>query len=111
MQAPLWQQIAQRRDCGGHVPRSGVKEGETARAWGYNPYGEVGDGTRTNRTSPVQPQLLVAKYYYFGAQRVAMRRNGVLQYIAGDHPSAASLTCAAGLPAVAGQAWAERAWC
>jgi hypothetical protein len=57
------------------------------------------------------------KYYYFGplpgtgAQRVAMRRNGVLQYVAGDHPSAASLAYPAGLPAVAGQAWAARAWC
>ena len=57
------------------------------------------------------------KYYYVnplpgtGGQRVAMRRNGVLQYILGDHPSVASLAYPAGLPVVAGQAWAARAWC
>jgi RHS repeat-associated protein len=31
------------------------------------------------------------KYYYFGGQRVAMRRNGVLQYILGDHLGTTSL--------------------
>jgi hypothetical protein len=57
------------------------------------------------------------KCFYFkplpgtGSQRVAMRRNGVLQYIAGAHPTAASLAYPAGLPGVAGQAWAARAWC
>jgi len=33
---------------------------------------------------------LVTKYYYAGAERVAMRQGGVLYYIFGDHPS---LTC------------------
>jgi hypothetical protein len=62
-------------------------------------------------------EVTTMKYYYFnplpgtGGQRVAMRRNGVIQYIAGDHPSAPSLAYPAGLPVVAGQAWAARAWC
>ncbi|MFN8446859.1 MAG: hypothetical protein U0175_39060 [Caldilineaceae bacterium] len=30
----------------------------------------------------------VTKYYYFGGQRVAMRKNGVLTYLHADHPSA-----------------------
>jgi hypothetical protein len=54
---------------------------------------------------------VTVKYYYYGSQRVAMRRNGVLQYIAGDHPSAVSLAYPAGFPGVAGQARAARAWC
>jgi RHS repeat-associated protein len=39
----------------------------------------------------LQPQLIVTKYFYFGGQRVAMRRNGVLQYILGDHLGTTSL--------------------
>jgi hypothetical protein len=37
---------------------------------------------------------------------MAMPRNGVIQYIAGDHPSVASLAYPAGLRVVAGQVWA-----
>jgi RHS repeat-associated protein len=87
--------------AGGHHSLALPSDG-TARAWGYNYYGQLGDGTRTNRTSPVevsdlelhprlQPQLIVAKYYYFSLQRVAMRRDGVLQYIAADHLGSTSL--------------------
>jgi len=32
---------------------------------------------------------LVTKYYYAGTQRIAMRKNGVLNFIIGDHPSTA----------------------
>jgi hypothetical protein len=32
------------------------------------------------RTAPV-----VTKYYYFGGQRIAMRKDGVLTYLHGDH--------------------------
>jgi RHS repeat-associated protein len=76
--------------AGGHHSLALPIDG-TARAWGYNVLGQLGDGTRTNRTSPVQPQLSATKYYYFGGQRVAMWRNGVLQYIAGDHLGSTSL--------------------
>jgi hypothetical protein len=34
--------------------------------------------------------IVVTKYYYTGAERVAMRQGDVLYYIFGDHPS---LTC------------------
>jgi hypothetical protein len=57
-------------------------------------------------------------YYYFNplpgtcaGQRVALRKAGVLQYVLGDHPSVAFLAYPAGLPVVAGQVWAARAWC
>jgi hypothetical protein len=87
--------------AGGHHSLALASDG-TARAWGNNVCGQLGDGTRTNRTSPVQvsdlelhprlqPQLIVTKYFYFGGQRVAMRRNGVLQYILGDHLGTTSL--------------------
>jgi len=41
--------------------------------------------------------VTVRKYYYLAGQRVAMRRNGVVQYLHGDHPSLCS-----------GQVWAAR---
>jgi hypothetical protein len=105
------------RVAGGRYHSLALRSDGMAWGWGHNYCGQLGDGTRTNRTSPVEvsdlelhprlhPQLIVAKYYYFGplpgtgGQRVATRRNGVLQYIAGDHPSAPS-----------GQARAARAWC
>jgi RHS repeat-associated protein len=42
----------------------------------------------STRVSPAT----VRKFYYFGGQRIAMRLNGVLYYLVGDHPSAALRT-------------------
>jgi hypothetical protein len=45
-----------------------------------------GDGTLTG-----QAHETTTKYYHFGGQRVAMRQEGVVYYIAGDHPGTTSL--------------------
>jgi hypothetical protein len=63
-----------------------LKSDGTVRAWGYNTYGQLGDGTATNRSTPVWVLGLAgAKYYFFNGQRVAMKKEGVLYYLAGDH--------------------------
>jgi hypothetical protein len=33
----------------------------------------------------------ITKYYYAGSQRIAMRKDGVLNFIIGDHPGSTSL--------------------
>jgi len=40
--------------AGGNSHSLAVKNDGTARAWGYNGYGQLGDGTTTNRTTPVE---------------------------------------------------------
>jgi len=40
----------------------------------------------------VIPLPLVTKYYYFNGQRVAMRQNGQLTYLHGDHLGSTVLT-------------------
>jgi alpha-tubulin suppressor-like RCC1 family protein len=44
-----WQQVA-----GGQSHTLAIKTDGTLWAWGYNYYGQLGDNTRTNRSSPVQ---------------------------------------------------------
>ena len=68
------------------------KNDQVAWAVGYNVYGQLGDGTTTERSlaAPVTG-LISIKYYYFNGQRVAMRRNGVLYYLAGDHLGSTSV--------------------
>ncbi|MBN1934150.1 MAG: hypothetical protein JW934_05780 [Anaerolineae bacterium] len=39
---------------------------------------------------------VVTKYYYFGGQRIAMKSNGVVYWLHGDHLGSASLTTNAG---------------
>ncbi len=41
----------------------------------------------TATASIVVTGSVATKYYYFGSQRVAMRKGGVLYYLYGDHPS------------------------
>jgi hypothetical protein len=36
----------------------------------------------------------VTKYYYFGSQRVAMRKDNVVQYLLGDHLGSTRLALA-----------------
>ena len=55
---------------------------------------KVADGQSTiyagNQYEKILSPELETKYYYFNGSRVAMRKAGVLQYLAGDHPSARS---------------------
>jgi len=55
--------------------------------------GQVWACRRVRLTGPV----VTTQYYYAGGQRVALRKNGVLHYLLGDHPSPSS-----------GQVWAAQ---
>ncbi|MCI0556432.1 MAG: Tox-REase-5 domain-containing protein [Anaerolineae bacterium] len=48
-------------------------------------------GTHYEVTNPGTNQT-ITKYYYAGAQRIAMRTNGTLNYLLGDHLGSTSLT-------------------
>jgi alpha-tubulin suppressor-like RCC1 family protein len=52
----------------------------TVRAWGHNNYGQVGDGTKTNRQSPVQVSGLANVVAIAGARdhTVALRGDGTI---------------------------------
>jgi YD repeat-containing protein len=40
--------------AGGYFHTIALKNDGTVWAWGYNGYGQLGDGTTTTRTTPVQ---------------------------------------------------------
>jgi alpha-tubulin suppressor-like RCC1 family protein len=57
-----------------------VKPDGTVRVWGYNVHGQVGDGSTTNRTSPVQVPGLsgVTALATGGYHNLALRQDGTL---------------------------------
>jgi hypothetical protein len=70
-----WKQIAD-----GGLSSSAIKTDGTLWAWGYNGYGQLGNGTTTSYSSPIQVGSLtnwkqVAKGDYFGA---AIKTDGTL---------------------------------
>ena len=46
-----WQKIANQGEA---LHNMAIKTDGTLWAWGYNAYGQLGDGTNTNRTTPIQ---------------------------------------------------------
>ncbi|MEO0249402.1 MAG: RHS repeat-associated core domain-containing protein [candidate division WOR-3 bacterium] len=52
--------------------------------------------TEPGATIESTPAPEVRKYYFFGGQRLAMRKGGVVYYLAGDHLGSTSLTVDAG---------------
>jgi hypothetical protein len=57
---------------------------------------------------------VVTKYYYAGSQRIAMRKNGTLNYIIGDHLGSTSLVTDSAGVIVSQQeytAWGETRFC
>jgi len=85
----------------GAVHSVAVRADRLVWGWGYNGYGRLGDGTITTRHTPVWTRI-GNKYYYLGGQRLAMRRYGVLYWLAGDHLGTTSVVLnAAGNAAVA----------
>jgi alpha-tubulin suppressor-like RCC1 family protein len=65
--------------CGAAVPAGAAGPG-TPRTWGSSSFGELGDGTRTRRTRPVQVRNLTGVTQVAGGRGhgLALRRDGTV---------------------------------
>ncbi|HYO59410.1 MAG TPA: RCC1 repeat-containing protein, partial [Archangium sp.] len=66
--------------AGGNDHSSALKQDGTVWAWGYNGYGQLGDGTTTRRTSPVQVPILdgVTSIAAGSFHTLALRQDGTV---------------------------------
>jgi len=71
----------------GYYHSLAVKSDGTAWAWGYNTYGQLGDGTTTSRSTPVQVAATksIIKHYYANGRRLATRDSEGLKFYHVDH--------------------------